>query len=1206
MNEWDFTASVVSWVNALIGSDRSLPFKEARTEQVKGDGSTQRRDFSLLDESGRAVLTGEFKLPDRADGATPYNATVVEDARGKARAAGAAFFVTWNVNECVLWETDPALAHPGRQDYKKWDVFDRAGVGPIRKSAELELADVRGAVQTWLAGFLRDVARVLQGADLIERKPPDEKFIDAFDAALRQPVALAVEALQELYRRAPTRREIDAWMRDDLGFVITDDAAGARENLENAAKHACYTLATRLVFYEGLLRRYGAQLPRIEAPDHVATADGLRAHFAGFFAQAKRVTGDYETVFGERANTVGDRVPFYTDAVLPFWRGFVAEIHAFDFSKLDYEVVGLLFERLLAPEERHKYGQYYTRPEVVDLMLAFGVRTGEETVMDPACGGGTFLVRAYARERELAPHHDHADRLANLYGTDVSAYAVNLTTINLATRDLVEDENYPRVGRLDFFDLPTHGTIARLPRSVTAGGLGASQTQDVQIPDLDVVVGNPPYVRQEDIDPQRKAFYAAVAEREGVDLSRRADLHAYFWPHATAFLKDGGHLCFLTSSQWLDVDYGFALQAWMLQAFEVVAVFESVDEPWFVGARVVTAATILRRQRDPAKRDAGTVRFVQLRRPIAEILAHDGTAGGAVAAADAFRDEILGLTDDAVTERYRARLVRQGDLWAEGLQMGALLARSDSDEDRYANKWGRYLRAPDLWFRLVNTAGDRLVPLAELADIRFGVKSGKDAFFLPKDATDAALGAHADPDAFRTAFGAERAEVASGAVAIVACGEKYSERRPIESRFLAPIFRSSKELKSPTARSADARHSVVLLPTDGLSGAPHASAYVAWGEENGWHELRTCAGRVTHTRDWYDLTGHKPAEALWIKGSQYGHVAPLNEEGLLASSRLYEIEFTAEGIDPDVMAGILNSSWTLLSGYVFGRPTGNEGLQEQMVGDVRLMAVADPRRGTPTARRRVARAFAAMKDRPQGRFLSDRAFHETKLRADGKDRQLARLPDTCELDEPDRHALDDAVLELMGFDDAGERAALDDELYAYLRDYFVAVRKKEEKATANRSVSARRGRVTPASLAQNVVAALRDGHAPVLRPYDDLLNLSEPFDTYEVPARGEPAIETADAFNPHAVVFRRGSARVGLVATRHPAQQRLVFHLAQHGVRGLVRVPLLETAADRLRQRHGDLARRRAEAIELLIAERTQDATLQTKTREKVVAMLAP
>jgi hypothetical protein len=45
----------------------------------------------------------------------------------------------------------------------------------------------------------------------------------------------------------------------------------------------------------------------------------------------------------------------------------------------------------------------------------------------------------------------------------------------------------------------------------------------------------------------------------------------------------------------LDVDYGFALQGWILKGFKLIAVIESLDEPWFKDARVKTSITILQR-----------------------------------------------------------------------------------------------------------------------------------------------------------------------------------------------------------------------------------------------------------------------------------------------------------------------------------------------------------------------------------------------------------------------------------------------------------------------------------------------------------------------------------------------------------------------------------------------------------------------------------
>jgi len=87
-------------------------------------------------------------------------------------------------------------------------------------------------------------------------------------------------------------------MVEELGFTASSDDAEIRDNLDRATKQACYALANKLVFYEALLKRYGATLKPLDAPEHIKSADKLRTHFEAFFAQARRVTHDYETVFG--------------------------------------------------------------------------------------------------------------------------------------------------------------------------------------------------------------------------------------------------------------------------------------------------------------------------------------------------------------------------------------------------------------------------------------------------------------------------------------------------------------------------------------------------------------------------------------------------------------------------------------------------------------------------------------------------------------------------------------------------------------------------------------------------------------------------------------------------------------------------------------------------------------------------------------------
>jgi methylase of polypeptide subunit release factors len=1219
LHEVEFTANVSSWINLILDKDPSLPFGEARCER-RSQGSEKRRDLTLLDRDGRVLVTGEIKLPYRKDGATPYNALVVRDAREKAERAGADYFFTWNVNECALWETRTAHENPAAgQNYRTWKV------ALVIKESHLVLSSTEEAIKRWLGQFLNDLAAIFRGRLKVGYKPPDERFIDILEAALNIPIRLTQDELEKRYETVRVKADLDGWLREQ-GRVIRDDWEGIRDNLESAAKFACYALVNKLVFHEALLKRYGAQLDKLAVPEHITSGDELRLHLEGYFDIARKVTGDYETVFGEDHSSVGNRIPFYTDSAVDYWRGLIERIHEFDFSRLDYEVIGGIFERLIGPEERHKYGQFYTRVEVVDLINAFCLRNGDEAVLDPACGGGTFLVRAYVRKRELQPSRSHAKLLEEIYGVDISPFACHLTTINLATRDLIQDENYPRIARTDFFDVQPHRRFLSLPSHLKTKGLGKSQQRDIEIPPLDAVIGNPPYVRQEDIrsdrsksktpPPGTKEFYRKLAEEQGgVKLSGRSDLHCYFWPHAAAFLKPDGWLCLLTSSQWLDVEYGFRLQAWILARFKIVAVFESLHEPWFVGARVTTTATLLQRCHDPDERATNSVRFVQLRRPVAQILSHDGTTAGAVRAADDFRDEILGLAANTLNERYRARLVRQGDLLNDGIRLGRLMrgqAADDSDDaadepaepvgDYYGGKWGIQLRAPDLWFELMDRFSGRFAPLGELAEVRFGVKSGKDEFFYPRDASADCLSQLTEPAAFRQAFGVDRGEVESGGVKLVKCGENYGEIRPIEARYLEPEIHSLMEVKGYTVGPEDCGRLILLMheSRESLAGS-HVLRYIEWGEEKGYHKGSTCAARTSAYREWYDLTGHERGAMLWPMAQQYKHSIPTNDEELIANHNLFDV--SPKVGSPDVLAGILNSSWVVLSKFLFGRPVGNEGNLKTEVIDVKMMQVPNPERGSARSLNRVASAFAAMKSRDALQFLSEHRMRQMAYAKMGKESQLALLSDQCELDMPDRRALDNAVLELLGVTSAKEREALIERLYGYLREFFEQVRHKEERAIANKNRSKRKAAITPAEIAAQVMAELRDKHPALLKSYADFLESGQPFNTYELPATGEPELH-ADMFaTDGSVRFLRGKKQMALVSAKTRDQAELLVAVAKSGVRGLVRVPLDAGHCRQLRSRYESFVENRQRLAKAMIAERSGDINIQEAVYSVVASM---
>ena len=1062
--EWEIVSLAASWMEALFAAHKKAsPFKTARVER-KSHGSQQRRDITLLDHDDKPLVTGEVKLPWASDGHSPFVESVVLDAREKAARAGVDWFFTWNLNELVLWQRSKIAALGTDRSYQKFEIAE-----VTRKVQRLD-PRVEGKIRNGIELFILKLMTLVRDNVPLPLRSPDDYFVQALESFLKRPIEETRLALREREGDARRKGELDKWMREDQGWTL---GADRDELLERASKFACYATANKLVFYEALKKRFG-KLPELQFPKTVVSKDDALTALEGLFARAKRESNDYETIFGFDRRDFGIQIPFLSNAAVDGWRSVLEHVDKFDFTKLDYDVIGRIFERLIAPEERHKFGQYYTRPEIVDLINAFCIKDGTDKVFDPGCGGGTFLVRAYARKRFLDPGLSHRELLATIFGTDISHFAAHLTTINLATRELVDERNYPRVQREDFFETAPGKTLVELPFD---DGHGTKIAPGL----FDAIIANPPYVRQEDVAKSKKAKYAAqVAAGSGLKASGRSDLHVYFWGHAFQFLKPGGRLGFLTSSQWLDVEYGFPLQEWIIQHFRIVAIIESQGEPWFEGARVATVATVLEREDDTMTRGANMVRFIELRKPLSELLG--GTESREMLiGAERLRDAALAIENDTVTADFRVRLVAQQRLLDEGIALGE---RTKGKAIYAGGKWGIPLRAPDIWFDLLKAGAGKWKPLGELAQVVRGITSGRDNFFYIHDVSLESLQKLADASVFAEHYGVARGRVASGEVIIAKTGT--GEAFPIEAKFLAPIVHSLMDVDRYEIGLAQCARRVLMVKSDEKLKGTLAGKYIAWGEKQKYHLGSTCAQRESKSgRRWYDLTTAKKAPLFWAKSHQYRHCAPLNPEMHFANCNLYTVECRSDR-EAELAFAILNSSIVILAKYIFGRPVGVEAALKTEIVDVDMMPVPDWSKASESLGNRIREAAGKLRAREVRGLLSDRRLREKSLVARGKKSALDELSDTTELDEKDRLELDDAVLELLGIGNRQDRKLLRDRLYAHLRANFEKERRKEEEAQDNKKRSKSKQRQTPDALAQAVFDFVADNNPLLLRGYEDL------------------------------------------------------------------------------------------------------------------------
>ncbi|MDR3508378.1 MAG: N-6 DNA methylase [Caulobacteraceae bacterium] len=199
-----------------------------------------------------------------------------------------------------------------------------------------------------------------------------------------------------------------------------------------------------------------------------------------------------------------------------------------------------LYTTLLPGKARSALGAFYTpqtlTKRLLDLATEGGVDWTSARVLDPASGGGAFLLEAAARMRaSLAgcePAFVLAQLGARLSGMEIDPHAASLSqaAIEIALADLAQAS-----GR----DIPVFVKVC--------------DTLDEEPAEIhDLVIGNPPYGRVKLTDAQR-ARYAR-------GLYGHANLYGVFTDIALRWTRPGGVIAYLTPTSVLGGQYFAALR----------------------------------------------------------------------------------------------------------------------------------------------------------------------------------------------------------------------------------------------------------------------------------------------------------------------------------------------------------------------------------------------------------------------------------------------------------------------------------------------------------------------------------------------------------------------------------------------------------------------------------------------------------------------
>jgi adenine-specific DNA-methyltransferase len=211
-------------------------------------------------------------------------------------------------------------------------------------------------------------------------------------------------------------------------------------------------------------------------------------------------------------------------------------------------------------EDSTSVGAIYTKPEIVDLVLDLSGyradvgRLASRRLMEPSCGDGAFLQAVVRRLIQSERLHvgkidwDCPELARSVRAIDLNSAAVAKAK-TLIVDELLRENCSPERARALADTWAVHGDFL-----LTAWNEKFS-----------FVVGNPPYVRLEELPKKVLAEY----RRRFSTLKDRADLYIAFFERGLQLLAQDGVLAFICANRFAKNQYGAALRLLISEKFRV-------------------------------------------------------------------------------------------------------------------------------------------------------------------------------------------------------------------------------------------------------------------------------------------------------------------------------------------------------------------------------------------------------------------------------------------------------------------------------------------------------------------------------------------------------------------------------------------------------------------------------------------------------------
>ncbi len=458
---------------------------------------------------------------------------------------------------------------------------------------------------------------------------------------------------------------------------------------------------------------------------------------------------------------------------------------------------------------------------------------------------------------------------------------------------------------------------------------------------FDVVIGNPPYVRSEEIGPpsrprteltsaEKSAYKEQLIESVRFHLhsvkkiDKKSDYYVYFYFHGLSLLNPSGTFCFITSNSWLDVDYGAELQEFLLRYVPIRAIYDNTKRSFTPDINtIITVFAAPSRDESPSllspesysqiRNDRwpaldNTARLVMFKKPFEEVMTSK---------------VLISLEQSTRTENvadFRVFPLRRRDMLLEGWEGSSENAEGNelfATGSYRGGKWGgKWLRAPDIFFTILEKAGSKLTKMDALYRVETYLNTGgADNFFIVKE-----IGKQSN-----------NLQISNSSEE---WGELGREKFVVEDDFLKPFIKSPREVNRISIGPRDPQWRLLSIPETAVLKQKHVEQYIKWGVKVGFSKRSGCRNRSP----WWKLPpqAENPATIIWARLHNDKHIVwhnPLR----LRYTNFYGLWPASKRSDELLFLASLNSTLQFLIREIYGKTNFGGGAIKTDGNDIKKM-----------------------------------------------------------------------------------------------------------------------------------------------------------------------------------------------------------------------------------------------------------------------------